>query len=144
MRLWRRREVQPPGSGLPAIRLERAIVALASHAAQLSDRIDRLERRVEEAEDTAFAALAPGGLESLARRVEDLTLEAVAVEEVLELRLSTTRLSSELTRLGIELRTELDRLSTATLEQDDRTRRLEAMATGVLDLTEDDDWAASA
>jgi phage shock protein A len=142
MRLRRRREPIPPA--VPAVRMERAIVALASHAAQLSDRIDRLERRIEDAEDTAFAALAPGGLETLAQKVEDLTHEAVAAEEVLELRLHSVRLSRELTRLTTELRAGIDRLSVATIDHDERTRRLEAMASAVLDLTEDDDWAASA
>ena len=143
MRLWRRppRAAEP---GLPALRMERAISALAANVLQLNDRLERLERRIEDAEDTAFAALAPGGYEQLERRVEELTLEAVAAEEVLELRLHSTRLSSELKRLASELRREIDRLSQSSDEQEARTRRLEAMASSVLDLTADDDWAASA
>lgn len=155
MRLWRRRQPEPVAahdtsiltpttSPLPAIRLERAVVALASHAAQLADRVDRLERRLEDAEDTAFAALSPGAIDSLARRVEGMRLEAAGAEEVLELRLHTTRLSSELTRVAIELRSEIDRLASATDEQRDRTRRLESMAS-VIELGDGGDhWAASA
>lgn len=145
MRLWRRRErVGPPAGAFPAVRLERVVVAMATHAAQLADRVERLETRMEEVEDTAAAALASGTLEALAWRVEELTARTPDPDTLIELRLESHRLAAEVARLTAELG-----------EQSAKTRRLEAMADAVIDLThatapsggtdgDGDDWAASA
>src|SRR4051794_25362937 len=136
MRLWRRRQPAVAAS-LPSIRLERAVVAMAAHAAQLADRLDRLERRVEDAEDTAYAALAPGAVEDLIERLEAVAAGAGHADDLLELRL-------EHVRLAAELRSELVRVAALAAEQGERSRRLEALASVVADLTDGDDWAASA
>src|SRR4051794_35019076 len=103
MRLWRRRrDVAEPAAALPAVRLERAVVVMAVHAQQLADRLDRLERRVEDAEDAALTAVAlgPERVGELANRVEELGLTAATHEDVLEVRLHSARLATELTRVA--------------------------------------------
>src|SRR4051812_50209635 len=103
MRLWRRRrDVAEPAAALPAVRLERAVVVMAVHAQQLVDRLDRLERRVEDAEDAAYSAAAlgdPEALGHLAGRIEELNITAATHEDLLEVRLHSARVATELTKV---------------------------------------------
>jgi sugar-specific transcriptional regulator TrmB len=71
----------------PAVRVERYVVALAFHAAQLEDRIGQLERA---AADQA-----------------DAHLELPTHTDLLEVRLHSSRVSADLGRLALELRSEV-------------------------------------
>ena len=71
----------------PAVRVERYVVALAFHAAQLEDRIGRMERAV------AYQA--------------DAHLDLPTHSDLLEVRLHSSRVSSDLGRLALELRSEV-------------------------------------
>ena len=71
----------------PAVRVERYVAALAFHAAQLEDRIGQLERA---AADQA-----------------DAHLELPTHTDLLEVRLHSSRVSADLGRLALELRTEV-------------------------------------
>src|SRR5215218_8613417 len=86
----------------PAVRVERYVVALAFHAAQLEDRIAQLERT---AADQAEAHL-------------DLPTHS----DLLEVRLHSSRVSSDLGRLALELRSEVAEIKD---EADRAARKLE-------------------
>ena len=71
----------------PAVRVERYVAALAFHAAQLEDRIGQLERAV------AYQA--------------DAHLDLPTHSDLLEVRLHSSRVSADLGRLALELRSEV-------------------------------------
>ena len=71
----------------PALRVERYVAALAFHAAQLEDRIGQLERRSAEGEDAR--------------------LDLPTHSDLLDVRLHSSRVSADLGRLALELRTEV-------------------------------------
>src|SRR2546426_12833017 len=106
---WRRRSRPPdaPETGaslVPAVRAERALVALAMPAQQLDHRLDRLERRLEESREA--------------------TLDLPTHDDVLEVRLHSARVAAELARVTVELRAEIERCTTPT----PRERRLQNLA----------------
>jgi len=71
----------------PALRVERYVAALAFHNAQLEDRISQLERRSADREDAH--------------------LDLPNNTDLLEVRLHSARVSADLGRLALELRTEV-------------------------------------
>jgi hypothetical protein len=71
----------------------------------------RVERRLEDAEDSIAAALDRDRVDDLAARVEELTLTAVTHDDLLHVRIDAARMAAELTRVRAELQAELDRLS---------------------------------
>ena len=74
-------------SAAPAVRVERYVVALAFHAAQLEDRIVQLERAAADQVDAH--------------------LELPNHTDLLEVRLHSSRVSADLGRLALELRSEV-------------------------------------
>ena len=86
-------------------------MTLAAHAVRLEEQLDRLDRRLEDVEDAVHAALDPAGLEALGARVEELAVSTVTSDELLEVRLHSARVATELDRLGYELRGQLDRVA---------------------------------
>jgi len=104
-------------------RVERALVAIASHAEQLDGRILRLERRLE-----------------------DATLLAPTHEDLLEVRVHSARVAAELARVTVELRAEIeDRMAASAVKES----RLRTLAESIADLADSldntpRDWAASA
>lgn len=145
MRLpFRSRRAAPAPSepaGLPALRSERVLVALAVHAQQLDDRLARMEARLDE----------------VARA--DVALEVPTHEDLLEVRLHSARVSAELTRLAVEVQGRIDDLAVqipAVVAEDRKQQRARTLAETILDLSdsldttpidlrdERDDWAATA
>src|SRR5437764_11891013 len=120
---WRRRRARASTELVVAPRFERALVALASHAEQLDGRIGRLERQMTES-----------------------ALDAPTHDDVLEVRLHSARVASELARVTVELRAEIeDRIAAAAV----RESRLRTLAESIADLsdsldTQPEDWLASA
>jgi hypothetical protein len=122
---WRRR--RPAASTSTAVvlapRVERALVAIASHAEQLDGRILRLERQLE-----------------------DATLRTPTQEDLLEVRMHSARVAAELARVTVELRAEIeDRVAASAVKES----RLRTLAESIADLsdaldTTPQDWAASA
>ncbi|HEV3353779.1 MAG TPA: hypothetical protein VG076_12705 [Acidimicrobiales bacterium] len=122
---WRRR--RPAASTSTAVvlapRVERALVAIASHAEQLDGRILRLERQLE-----------------------DTTLRAPTQEDLLEVRMHSAKVAAELARVTVELRAEIeDRVAASAVKES----RLRTLAESIADLsdaldTTPQDWAASA
>jgi hypothetical protein len=95
-------------------RIERVLVTLAVHAAQLDGRLERLERRLDETVEAA--------------------LDGPSHDDVLEVRLHSARLAAELARVAVELRGEIDRLAVRPERLHDR--RVRVLAEAVLDLSD--------
>jgi hypothetical protein len=122
---WRRRRQAASTSTevVLAPRVERALVAIASHAEQLDGRILRLERRLE-----------------------DATLQVPTHEDLLEVRMHSAKVAAELARVTVELKAEIeDRVAASAVKES----RLRTLAESIADLsdaldTTPQDWAASA
>jgi hypothetical protein len=106
-----------------APRVERALVAIASHAEQLDGRILRLERRLD-----------------------DATLELPTQEDLLEVRMHSARVAAELARVTVELRAEIEERVAASAVKESRLRTLAESIADLSDAldTTPQDWAASA
>lgn len=85
-------------------------------------RVGRLERRIEDAEDALAAALGDHRLDELASQVEHLATSVVSYDDLLEVRLEVARLAMELTRVRAELHAELDLVTAALLDAGDSPR----------------------
>ena len=75
-------------------------MTLAAHAVRLEERLERVERRLEDVEDAVHAALDPAGLEALGARLDELAVSAVTSDELLEVRLHSARVATELDRVA--------------------------------------------
>jgi hypothetical protein len=128
-------------AGLPVLRTERALVALAIHSQQLDERLVRMEHRLEELASA------------------DLGLELPTHDDLLEVRLHSARVSAELTRVAVDLQARIDDLAVqmpAVVEEDRRQQRARTLAETILDLSdsldtgpidlrdETGEWAATA
>ena len=123
---WRRRrtaEQTAPAPGLalvPAPKVERALVALAVHAQQLGDRLDRLERRLDATIET--------------------TVDAPTHDDVLEVRVHSAKVAAELARVTVELRAEIEErvteLASRPRPATPRERRIQQTAETILDLSD--------
>ena len=120
---WRKRRKVASTEVVLAPRVERALVAIASHAEQLDGRILRLERRLE-----------------------DATLDAPTHEDLLEVRMHSARVAAELARVTVELRAEIDERVAASAVKESRLRTLAESIADLSDAldTTPQDWAASA
>jgi len=120
---WRRRRQTASTEIVLQPRVERALVAIASHAEQLDGRILRLERQLE-----------------------DATIHLPTQEDLLEVRVHSAKVAAELARVTVELRAEIeDRMAAAAVKES----RLRTLAESIADLsdaldTTPADWAASA
>jgi hypothetical protein len=102
---------------LPVPRVERAIIAMAVHAQQLDDRLERLERRLDASIDSA--------------------MDGPSLGDVLEVRLHSARVAAELTRVTVELKAGIDHaISLAGREPSARERRRNAVAETIVDLSD--------
>jgi uncharacterized protein YicC (UPF0701 family) len=79
--------------------------------AALLERLDTIERRLADVEDTVAAALDPHRLDDLAERVDDLAMTSTTHDDLLGVRMHAARLAAELARSVTELRADLDQLS---------------------------------
>lgn len=128
-------------AGLPAVRSERVLVAMAVHAQQIDDRLSRLESRLDELASA------------------DLTLELPTHEDLLEVRLHSARVSAELARATVELQGRIDDLAVrmpAVVTEDRRQQRARILAETIIELSDSldtapvdlrdqsNDWAATA
>ena len=98
------------GTGRYVRRVRRREEREAAEAALL-ERLDSIERRLADVEDTVAAALDPSRLDDLAERVDDLAMTSTTHDDLLGVRMHSARLAAELTRSVTELRADLDRLS---------------------------------
>jgi len=120
---WRRRRQTASTEIVLQPRVERALVAIASHAEQLDGRILRLEHQLE-----------------------DATIHLPTQEDLLEVRVHSAKVAAELARVTVELRAEIeDRMAAAAVKES----RLRTLAESIADLsdaldTTPADWAASA
>ena len=99
----------------PAVRVERYVVALAFHAAQLEDRIVQLERTAAEQADAH--------------------LDLPDHSDLLEVRLHSSRVSADLGRLALELRSEVAEIK----DEADRAARTAERAAASAALAQDPD-----
>jgi hypothetical protein len=120
MRWFRRRStaiVATVGTSTALVpRSERALVALAVHAQQLSDRVDRLEKRLEETEQEA--AVIP------------------TTEDVMAVRLHSAKVAAELTRVSVELRAEIEQVAASVHQSAPHRERVRTLAESILDLSD--------
>lgn len=130
MRVWRRKtrsavldvadnassEVVIEGAHLPVAteRLERAVMVMAVHAQQLTDRLERVERELASREIDL----------GLVQRVDEMSATMVTRNELAEVQVRTARLAGELARVAADLRSEIGRLHD-TLPTGSRRRSLE-------------------
>ena len=141
MRFRLRRPRPDPVAGLPALRTERALVALAVHSQQLDDRLARMEERLDELAGA------------------ELTLDLPTHDDLLEVRLHSARVSAELARVAVDLQARIDDLSVqmpAVVAEDRRQQRARTLAETIIDLSdsldttpvdldgEPGEWAATA
>ena len=77
----------------------------------VDERLHRLERRLEDVEDTVAATLDVDRIEDVSHRVETLAVTAVTHDDVLELRMDAARLAAELARVRAEMAAAIDRLT---------------------------------
>lgn len=138
----RRSTSTPPApAGLPAVRAERVLVALAVHSHQLDDRLARMEQRLDELAGA------------------DIGLDLPTHEDVLEVRLHSARVSAEVARVAVELQGRIDDLAVqippvvAESRRQERARTFaetildlsDALDTGTVDLRDEPGpWAATA
>jgi hypothetical protein len=103
--------------------VERALVAIATHAEQLDGRILQLERRLE-----------------------DAAVTAPTQEDLLEVRMHSARVATELARVTIELRAEIEDKVAASAAKESRLRTLAESIADLSDAldTTPADWAATA
>lgn len=73
-----------PAASLPAVRFERAVMALAWRAEVLAGRVERVEQRIDDIADQCF--------------------EGATQSDLIEVETRRARLSMEVARMGIELR----------------------------------------
>jgi trehalose-6-phosphatase len=111
------------GGHLPAVRVERALVALAVHAQQIEDRLARLEQQVVTLDD---------------RTAEPTDVEAVTHDELLEVRVHSAKVAAELARLSVSLRARIDDVAVRVPATDDDRRHARArqLAESILDLSD--------
>ena len=119
----RRRPASLPAepAGLPVLRTERALVAIAIHSQQLDDRLARMEHRLDE-----LARTDPG-------------LEIPTHDDLLEVRLHSARVSAELTRVAVDLQARIDDLAVqmpAVVTEDRRQQRARTLAETIIDLSD--------
>ncbi len=102
---------------------------------ELLVRLDRLEQRVADIEDVADPATEADLVDDLAHQVAELTLLAPTQEDLLDLRLATARVATDLARLAAELAAGIDRLSSATEDELDAAHaRITSLGEAVSDL----------
>ena len=107
---WRRRRRAASTEIVLVPRVERALVAIASHAEQLDGRILRLEHQLE-----------------------DATVHLPTQEDLLEVRMHSARVAAELARVTVELRAEIDERVAASAVKESRLRTL---AESIADLSD--------
>lgn len=119
MRWFRRRPTPPAVLGTSTAlvpRSERALVALAVHAQQLSDRVDRLERRLEESEQASVVI--------------------PTTEDVMAVRLHSAKVAAELTRVSVELRAEIASVAASVATAAPHRERVRTLAESIIDLSD--------
>lgn len=106
--------------------------------AELDARLVRLEQRVDDVEDGVELALAPDLLHDLAQRVGELSLVVPTQEDLLDLRLHTARVATDLARLAAELHASLDRMAAETTDDIAAiASRVESLHAMVIDLADE-------
>ncbi len=111
----------PEPAGLPALRTERVLVALAVHSQQLDDRLARMEQRLDALADS------------------ELTLELPTHDDLLEVRLHSARVAAEVARVAVELQARIDDLAVkmpAVVAEDRAQRRARTLAETIIDLSD--------
>lgn len=110
MRFWRRNQASrglatTEYNNLPVAtdRLERAVMAMAMHAQQLSDRLERVERSLN-VRDVDI---------DLFERLDEIDLTMATQQDLHEMQIGTARLSNEFARVAAELRGEIAKLHDA-------------------------------
>ena len=98
------------GSGRYGRQVRRREEREAAESALL-ERLDTIERRLADVEDTVAAALNPSRLDDIAERVDDLAMTSTTHDDLLEVRMHAARLAGELTRSVTELRADLAQVS---------------------------------
>lgn len=83
---------------------------------ELEVRFADLAQRLADVEDTVDLSLGADLVDDLAHRVGELSLTVPTQEDLLDLRLATARVATELARTAAELQASVDRLSAATTE----------------------------
>jgi hypothetical protein len=91
--------------------------------AALLERLDRIERRLADVEDTVSAALSPGRLDDFAERLDELAMTSTTHDDLLGVRMHAARLAAEVTRSVTELRADLSQLTDREPAGSDKHRR---------------------
>jgi hypothetical protein len=141
--LRRRRPAPTPPApgGLPTVRTERALIALAVHAQQMDLRLARVEQRLGQLDDI------------------ELRLDLPTHEDLTAVRIHSARVAAELARVTLDLQGRIEGLAdqmppiVAESKRQERARTLaetiidlsDALDTVAVDLrTPSEDWAVTA
>ena len=120
MRWFRRSSSTPPAVEVSSTdlvpRTERALVALAVHAQQLTTRIDQLERRLDESDQAAVVV--------------------PTTEDVMAVRLHSAKVAAELTRVSVELRAEIAEVAASVAQSAPHRERVRTLAESIIDLSD--------
>ena len=72
----------------------------------LLERLDRIERRLADVEDTIEATLGRHRLDDISEQVDELAMTATTHDDLLSVRMHSARLAAEVTRSVVELQAE--------------------------------------
>lgn len=109
--------------------LRRRATDRANDAAD-SARLARLERRLEDLEDTVAASISPDRVDDVVARLDELLLTAATADDILRVRTEVARLAAELSRVRAELQLQVDNVTTALLDVSDPRFPQERKAAG--------------
>jgi len=96
----------------------------------VAERLARLERRLDDLEDTVAAAVAPDRVDDVVGRLDELALTASTADDIVRVRIEVARLAAELSRVRAELQQQLDNVTSAMLDLTDPRVAREHRAAG--------------
>ena len=108
-------------AALPALRTEEALLMIAVQSRQLHHRVAGMEQRLDELIDA------------------DSDLEVATLDDLLEVRLHSARVSAEVARVAVELQARIDDLAVrmpSVVAEDRRQRRARVLAETIIDLSD--------
>lgn len=116
----------PEPAELPVVRAEQVLVALALHARRMSDRLERVEQRLDELDRSEFV------------------LDLPTSDDLAEVRVYSARLSAEMAQIAMELQARIDDLDErmpAVVVESKRQERARTLAETIIDLSDSLDTA---
>lgn len=125
-RVRRAAPAPPEPAEFPMVRAEQVLVALALHAQQMSDRLERMEQRLDDLDRS------------------ELVLDLPTPDDLAEVRVYSARLSAEMAQIAMELQARIDDVAEqmpAVVIETKRQERARTLAETIIDLSDSMDTA---